>query len=71
MQSVNVKAFDLKTIKARHATIEIQIEDTNNLCCSTITHFKTKNTEWTRWKSYLDNELSTYITSFQKVYLKK
>ena len=27
-------------------------------------HFKTKNAEWSRWKSYLDNEQSAYITSF-------
>ena len=28
------------------------------------TLFKTKNAERSRWKSYLDNELSTYITVF-------
>ena len=59
-----MKAFDLKTIKARHAAIEIQLEDTNNLCPSNIPHFKTKNAEWSWWKSYLDNELSTSITYF-------
>ena len=40
----------------------MQIEDTNNSCPSAIP--KTQNAEWSRWKSYLDNELSTYITSF-------
>ena len=27
-------------------------------------YFKTKNAEWSRRKSYLENELSTYINSF-------
>ena len=45
IQNTNTKAFDLKTIKTRHTAIEIQIEDTNNLCPSTIPHFKTKNVE--------------------------
>ena len=64
VQNISIKAFDLKTIKTRHTAIEIQVEDTNNSCCFTIPHFKTKNSEWSRWKSYWDNELSTYITSF-------
>ena len=64
MQNINIKVFDLKTIKTRHTATEIQIEDTNNLCPSTILHFKIKYTEQSRWKSYLDNELSSCITSF-------
>ena len=52
---------DLEIIKIRHTAIEMQIEDTNNSCPSAIP--KTQNTEWSRGKSYLDNELTTYITS--------
>ena len=36
VQNINIKAFDLKTIKTRHIAIEIQIEDTNSSCPSTL-----------------------------------
>ena len=42
IQNINIKAFDLNTIKARYTTTEIQIEDTNNLCPSTIPFLKPK-----------------------------
>ena len=35
IQNINIKAFDLKSIKARHTAIEIQIEHTNELCPTT------------------------------------
>ena len=64
----NIKAFDLKIIEA---AIEIQIEDTKNSHPSAIPPFKTKYAEWSWWTSYLDNELSTYITSFPETISEK
>ena len=64
IQNTNINAFDPNTIKTRYTAIEIQIEDTNNLCPSTIPLLKNKNAERSRWKSYLDNVLSTYKIFF-------
>ena len=64
IQNTNINAFDPNTIKTRYTAIEIHIEDTNNLCPSTRPLLKNKYAERSRWKSYLDNVLSTYKTFF-------
>ena len=64
MNNLTLKSRETKNIKTRHKTIEINIENLSDKNRLHTPHFRTQDANWDEWCTFLDNNLSQFVSSF-------